>query len=89
MKNYLITIKGKVQGVFFRKCTKEMAEKLGITGWVKNEENGDVTVSIEGEESVCFTMLDWLKSGSPRSEVKSLFIEKQQCKDHQQFKIIR
>lgn len=33
---------GKVQGVFFRKYTKEKADSLGIRGWVYNDDSGTV-----------------------------------------------
>ena len=35
--HYKILVKGKVQGVWFRKYTKEKAEVLGLKGYVKNE----------------------------------------------------
>ena len=31
---------GKAQGVWFRKWTQTKAHELGISGWVKNENNG-------------------------------------------------
>ena len=34
---------GKVQRVFFRKCTKEMADSLGVVGWCKNLPDSTVT----------------------------------------------
>ena len=45
-----ITISGKVQGIYFRKKTKELADKLGIRGWVRNNNNDTVSVWAEGEE---------------------------------------
>ena len=39
---------GKVQGVFFRKYTKKEADKLGLSGWVMNTDNGTVVGVAEG-----------------------------------------
>jgi len=47
-KQYIITkfeVSGRVQGVFFRKSTKEKADELGIWGWVRNTARG----TVEGE----------------------------------------
>jgi acylphosphatase len=40
-----------VQGVFFRACTAEEAQKLGIVGWVKNTSRGTVEGDAQGERN--------------------------------------
>ena len=45
-----ILVTGKVQGVFFRQATKVVAIKNNVTGWVKNLENGQVEILIEGDD---------------------------------------
>ena len=50
MRRVFIRVYGRVQGVFFRSCTQEKAEELGLTGWVKNEDEGTVVIVAEGEE---------------------------------------
>ncbi|MDH3347389.1 MAG: acylphosphatase [Desulfobulbaceae bacterium] len=62
-------IKGRVQGVFFRDHTREEAEKLGLTGWVRNLPDGTVEAEIEGNEQPVRTMITWLHTGSPLAEV--------------------
>jgi len=44
-----VLISGKVQGVFFRYHTYELAKKLGITGWVRNTSDGKVEAVFEGD----------------------------------------
>lgn len=45
-----LTFSGRVQKVGFRLETSLIANKLGLTGWVKNNPIGEVDVEIQGEE---------------------------------------
>jgi acylphosphatase len=51
MKQVILKIYGDVQGVSFRWRAKEIADKIGIAGWVRNEPDGAVKVVAEGEEA--------------------------------------
>ncbi len=44
-----ILVSGKVQGVFFRSSTKDKAEELSLSGWVRNLSDGRVEAVFEGE----------------------------------------
>ncbi len=46
-----VFINGRVQGVFFRQKTKREAERLGVTGWIRNLPNSSVEAVFEGEET--------------------------------------
>ena len=41
---------GRVQGVGFRYLTRRAADLIGVTGWVRNEADGSVTLEIQGTE---------------------------------------
>jgi acylphosphatase len=64
-----VVISGRVQGVWFRASTKEKADELGLTGWVKNTTRGEVEAVFEGEESTVREMLDWCWRGPPLAKV--------------------
>ena len=68
LKLYAI-ITGRVQGVFFRVNTRNKANDLGLTGWVKNNYDGDVEVVCEGSKEKIDKMLEWLKKGPKYSKV--------------------
>lgn len=67
-----VFVSGKVQGVFFRQNALKKAKALGISGWIKNTEDGRVEAIIEGEEEKINTMIEWLKVGPPLARVKNI-----------------
>ena len=64
-----VRVHGVVQGVFFRDGCATEARRLGVTGWVRNEDDGTVMVHVEGEPHAVGAVLDWCRSGPPRAEV--------------------
>ena len=58
-------VEGRVQGVFFRDCTRKEAQRLGLTGWVRNMPDGSVEALLQGDEDTLHKMKLWLKKGSP------------------------
>jgi acylphosphatase len=56
-KATLVHISGRVQGVSFRVWTRKQAQRLGLTGWVRNENDGSVTALIAGPDGAVATML--------------------------------
>ena len=68
-------VQGKVQGVFFRDHTSKEAQRLGLTGWVRNRADGSVEAVISGEADKVGQLVSWLHTGSPRSEVDNIHTE--------------
>ncbi|XP_047509264.1 acylphosphatase-2-like [Pieris napi] len=61
---------GRVQGVFFRKYTKNQADKLGLKGWCMNTSRGTVQGQMQGPNDKVESMMQWLKTtGSPSSKI--------------------
>lgn len=72
MSRYLCEFEvfGRVQGVFFRKYTKQQADKLNLTGWCMNTKDDTVKGEIEGSEDKINEMKQWLeRTGSPSSRI--------------------
>ncbi len=66
------TIRGRVQGVFFRDSTRRVAQSLGITGHAINLPNGDVEVVAYGEERSIARLAAWLQEGPRMAEVSDV-----------------
>ena len=69
IKNYRIKVIGTVQGVWFRKYTKEAADQRSILGFVRNESDGSVLIEAQGHIKILEDFIDWLYQGSPLSRV--------------------
>ena len=64
-EHYNITVKGRVQGVFFRVSTQREASRLGLAGFVRNESGGNVYLEVEGEQDLIDKLLTWIRRGGP------------------------
>ncbi len=69
-----LTISGRVQGVFFRAHTKETADKLGIKGYVRNTEDGNVEAVAVGDEEKIKEFIEWCKEGPDSAKVEDIKI---------------
>ena len=58
-----VKVEGRVQGVYFRSYTKEVADDNNVTGWVKNMSDGSVEMLLEGEEKDVKSIIDWAYHG--------------------------
>ena len=67
-----VTVEGRVQGVAFRWATRDKAEELGVTGWVRNRMDGSVEAHCEGLETAIEPMLAWLHEGPRMARVTSV-----------------
>jgi len=67
-----VRISGKVQGVFFRYSAKLEANRLGLTGWIRNCEDGDVQTTVEGARERVAEFVDWCGVGPPGAIVSDL-----------------
>ena len=84
-----ITITGKVQGVFFRQNAKEKALALGLTGQVKNLDDGNVHIIASGTPEQLAAFTDWCKKGPPRAVVVGVEISELPLKEFEHFTILR
>jgi acylphosphatase len=73
-----VFVAGRVQGVYFRAFTKDRADSLGLTGWVRNLPDGRVEALIDGEEELVWELLRELWKGPPAARVRSLEMHREE-----------
>ncbi len=64
-----IVVQGRVQGVFFRESLKREAERLGVSGWVRNLSDGTVEAAIEGTTEAVDSIVNWAHRGPEDARV--------------------
>lgn len=84
-----ITVKGKVQGVFYRKSTKAVADQLGVRGFVKNEPNGDVFIAAEADDTTLEMFMDWCNEGPQDAVVTSVETNEGDLKNYRNFEVVK
>lgn len=77
-----ITIKGRVQGVWFRGWTVQQAQSIGIQGWVRNRVDGSVEAVFCGSNNNVNEMIKRCRKGPPLARVDSIDVAEA---DHQGF----
>lgn len=65
-------IEGRVQGVFYRAFTRDIASRLGLNGWAKNLYDGRVEVVFEGEKGAIEKAIQECRKGPPGSYVQDV-----------------
>ncbi len=65
-KRVAARVTGRVQGVGFRHFTRQTAQQIGASGWVRNEPDGSVKLEVEGTTDQVNQLMKAVASG-PRS----------------------
>ena len=84
-----IIIKGRVQGVSYRYFTLRQAQSFNISGWVKNEDNGDVRAYAEGDRESLDQFINYLKKGPTFSRIDDVILNwEAEDKSYNEFNIL-
>jgi len=73
-----VRISGYVTGVFFRYHTRELAQRLGLRGWVRNTPDDRVEAVFEGEKGAVERMLEFCHRGPSGARVTDVEIKWEQ-----------
>lgn len=70
-----LLISGQVQGVFFRHGAKQVAQRLGIVGWIRNNPDGSVEALACGRKENLEEFIAWCKQGPPFAQVEKVEVD--------------
>lgn len=78
-----------MQGVFYRATAKDVADLLGIKGWVKNLPDDNVEIRATGSEEILQKFIAWCKQGPPKATVDEVVVEELDLQEFNGFRIVR
>ena len=67
-----VHVTGRVQGVSFRAWTREQAQALGLSGWVRNRPDGSLEAVVSGPDEVVEALITALHEGPPAAVVEDI-----------------
>ena len=73
-----VFIDGRVQGVFYRAFTRELAHNLGLNGWVRNLRDGRVEAVFEGDKKMIEQAIEECYAGPPGARVSHIEVDWEQ-----------
>jgi acylphosphatase len=82
-----VFVSGRVQGVSFRDATRSQAEQLGLSGWVRNTQDGQVEAVFEGDTDTVQQMIEWCKSGPSSADVEDVSVDNEQSEGLSGFEV--
>jgi acylphosphatase len=85
-----IIISGRVQGVYFRRFTKNKADDLGVKGAVRNREDGRVEIIAQAENDTLEIFVKWCHKGPITARVNHVELVEMQSNEvnYNSFEII-
>ena len=75
LKAFLVKAFGRVQRVGYRRFVLDSAQELGLSGYVRNEKDGTVTVFVQGDDAVVEKFIEMLKSPPQPAHIRSVDIK--------------
>jgi acylphosphatase len=77
-----------VQGVFFRDTVRRMAQSRGISGWVRNRDDGAVEAVFEGERDAVESLIRFAREGPRGAAVEGIDVHEEETEGLTGFSIV-
>ena len=82
-----VFVSGDVQGVSFREAIAEKANEQGVTGWVRNLNDGRVEAVLEGPRDEVYRVVGLCRAGPKGARVANVQVDREPPKNEKTFKV--
>jgi len=82
-----VHVAGRVQGVWFRESCRDLAVAAGVSGWVRNLDDGRVEAVLEGPTAAVDEVVAWCRQGPPRASVDGVDVVDEEPVGEQGFRV--
>jgi len=84
----LLRIHGRVQGVGYRESMRQQANRLGLTGWVRNRRDGTVEALVCGRAEQVDLIVEWAQRGPRYAMVERVIVIEAEVALSEEFEIV-
>ena len=70
-----LTVRGRVQGVWYRGAMQACARRLGVSGWVRNRDDGSVEAEATGDRAAVEALVAWAHRGPTGARVRDVVVD--------------
>jgi acylphosphatase len=88
MKAVSLRIRGRVQGVYFRGSAQDEADRLGISGFARNDPDGSVAAFAQGEAAAVDEFIAWCRHGPSGARVTSVDVHEEPPREMKSFRVL-
>ena len=85
---YRVVVSGRVQGVYYRDSCRQMAQRLKVTGWVRNRDDGCVEAAMEGPHDAVDRLVDWCRTGPRHAIVTGVDVSEEDPVGETSFRVV-
>ncbi|MEA2477955.1 MAG: acylphosphatase [Actinomycetota bacterium] len=82
-----VFVAGDVQGVNFRQAIADKANEQGVTGWVKNLNDGRVEAVLEGPRDEVYRVVGLCRAGPKGARVAGVQVDREPPRNEKTFKV--
>lgn len=88
-KSIRLILAGTIQGMFFKKTIKDIADKNNVKGFLRNADTGKAEIFLEGDVENVDAVINLCKTNLKHAAIKNIEEKEERFQDFKDFQILR